>query len=139
MQPLIRKHSYLNHRYPVGSIPGEGGGGVARGQNLEHIQKVVFLCLSFLEVYISESIHSWTKGVPYLPYPTFTILYPILPLPYPLPYPSLPYPCPTLFYPTPTHPISYPYYYPYLYSYPYLTHSTPPIPTLPSKNSNTCT
>ena len=52
MQPLIRSHSYLDHRNPVGSMPGGGGGGGgARGQNLEHLVKVVFLCWSFLEVY----------------------------------------------------------------------------------------
>ena len=49
----------MDHRYPVGlafilyhrtlgSILGDG----VRGQNLVHLQKVVFLCLSFLEVYI---------------------------------------------------------------------------------------
>ena len=26
LQPLIRKHSYLDHRYPVGSMRGRGGG-----------------------------------------------------------------------------------------------------------------
>ena len=35
---------------------GGGGGGGARGQNLERLQKVVFLCWSFLEVYIFATI-----------------------------------------------------------------------------------
>ena len=54
---------------------GGGGGGVARGQNLEHLVKVVFL------------------PYPTLPYPTLTLT---------LTYPYLPYP--TLTYPTPPHP-----------------------------------
>ena len=132
MQLLIRKHSYLNHRYPVGSMPwggGVGGGGGARGQNLEHLQKVVFLCWSFLEVYIFATTYQKAfivgpKGYPSLPYPTPTIPYPIPTLPYLTPSPSLP---PTLslplFYPTPTHPISY--YYSYPYYYPYLAPITP--------------
>ena len=63
-QPLIRKHSYLVHRYPVGlaDIPlhltqGSMPGGGARGHNLEHLQKVEFLCYSFLEVYILATTH----------------------------------------------------------------------------------
>ena len=58
MQPRIRNESYLNHRYSVGSMPGGGeeerG---ARGQNLEHLQKVVFLCWIFLEVYIFSTTY----------------------------------------------------------------------------------
>ena len=49
-QTLVRKHSYLHHRYLVGLafIPRHWGprsmlGGGARGQNLVHIQKIVFL------------------------------------------------------------------------------------------------
>ena len=48
-QPLIRKHSYLDHRYPRGSafIPslltlGSMPHGGARGQNLRHLKKVFF-------------------------------------------------------------------------------------------------
>ena len=51
LQPLIRKHSHLDHRCPVGlayiplhrtqgSIPGVA----ARGQNLVCLENVVFLC-----------------------------------------------------------------------------------------------
>ena len=66
---------------------------MASGQNLEHLQKVVFLCWSFyLCNHLSISIHSWTKGT--LPYPT-------------PPYPTLPYP-PTTPHPTPPLP-TYPY------------------------------
>ena len=43
-QPLIRKHSYLDHRYPRGSAyiprlvtPGSMPQGGARGQNLGHL------------------------------------------------------------------------------------------------------
>ena len=68
MQPLIRKHSYLNNRYPVGSMPGGGGG--ATDQNLEHLQKAVFLCWSFLEVYIFATTY-WKAFLvgPKVPYP----------------------------------------------------------------------
>ena len=85
MQPLIRKHSYLNHRYPVGSMRGGGRGG-ARGQNLELLQKVVFLCWSFLEVYIFANTYQKAFIVgPKVPYHT-------LPYPYPyLNYPTLTY------------------------------------------------
>ena len=48
-QPLIRKHSYLDHRYPGGSTfipwlltPGSMTRGGARGQNLGHLSKVFF-------------------------------------------------------------------------------------------------
>ena len=34
---------------------GVGGGG-ARGQNLVHLQKVIFLCQSFLDKHLSESM-----------------------------------------------------------------------------------
>ena len=47
-------------------LPALGGG--ARGQNLVHLQKVVFLCLSFLEVYIFAS--TYQKPIilePYVP------------------------------------------------------------------------
>ena len=50
-EPLIRKHSYLDHRYPVGlafipwhRIPGSMPGGGARGQNLVHLKQIGFLC-----------------------------------------------------------------------------------------------
>ena len=63
-QPHIRKNSYLVHRYPVGLafIPlhltqGSMSGGGARGHNIEHLQKVEFLCESFLEVYILATSH----------------------------------------------------------------------------------
>ena len=43
-EPLIRKHSYLDHRYPGGSVfnpwlltPGSMSQGEARGQNLGHL------------------------------------------------------------------------------------------------------
>ena len=45
-----------------------GGGGGARGQNLEHLQKVVFLCWSLLELYIFATIYQ--KAIilePYVP------------------------------------------------------------------------
>ena len=35
------------------------GVGEARGQNLVHLQKVVFLCQSFLDNHLSESIDTW--------------------------------------------------------------------------------
>ena len=48
-KPLIRKHSYLDHRYPEGSAfipwlltPGSMPRGGARGQNLGHLKKVFF-------------------------------------------------------------------------------------------------
>ena len=52
----------------------------ARGKNLEHLQKVVFLCWSFLEVYIFATTYQKAfivgpKGFPTLPYP--------LPIPHP--------------------------------------------------------
>ena len=49
-EPLIRKHSYLDHRYPGGSAfipwlltPGSMPQVGARGQNLGHLLKVFFL------------------------------------------------------------------------------------------------
>ena len=120
LQPLISNHSYLNHRYPVGSMPGRGGG--ARGQNLEHLVKAVFLCWSFLEVYIFATTYRKAFIVgPKVPYPTLPN--PTLPLPYPYPYPTLPYltlPLLTLPFqkvPYPTPPLPHP------------THPTPPHPT----------
>ena len=141
-----RNHSYLNHRYPLPSrVHAWVEGRVARGQNLEHLVKVVILCWSFLEVLIFATTYQKTFIVgPKVPYPTqpFPTLprpapprpapprpapprpYPTLPyptLPYPtLPYPTLPYP--TLPYPTlpyPTHPT------------PNLRDPTPPHPTPP--------
>ena len=50
---------------------GGGGGGVgARGQNLEHLVKVVFLCRSFLEVSIFATTYRKAFIVgPKVPYP----------------------------------------------------------------------
>ena len=96
------------------TIPGGG----ARGQILVHFQKVVFLCWSFLEVYIfattyqkafipgpkvpisSPSRTIWTQPYPTLPHPQ-----PPIPIPYPytLPLP-LPLPLPLLYPPTPPTP-----------------------------------
>ena len=94
-------------------MPGGGGGGGmgggARGQNLEHLPKVVFLCWSFLEVYIFATTY-WKAFIvgPKVPFPT-------------LPYRTLAHPphtTPTLLY------LPYPY--------PYLTHTHPPFPTPPN-------
>ena len=48
-EPMIRNHSYFNHRYPIGfaffsvsSDPGSMPGGGARGQNLGHLENVLF-------------------------------------------------------------------------------------------------
>ena len=127
-------------------MPGDG----ARGQNLEHLVKVVFLCWSFLEVYIFATTYLLKAFIvgpkvpdPTLPYPTPphptpphpypTLPYPTLPptpypLPYPLPYPTLPLPLPypTLPYPTLPYPTL-----PYPYPYPTPPHPTPPHHTLP--------
>ena len=47
------------------------GGGGARGQFLEHLQKVVFLCWSFLEVYIFATTYQKAFIVgPKVTYPT---------------------------------------------------------------------
>ena len=122
LQPLNRKHSYLNHRYPVGSMPGGG----ARGQNLEHLQKAVFLCWSLIEVYIFATIHSWTKGTlpkhtpPTQPHPTPTQPHPNSPNTTP-PYPTLPYPSYATLH----------VHLPLLYPYPTPTHTLLPYPTLP--------
>ena len=109
-------------------MPGGAWGG-ARGQNLEHLQKAVFLCWSFLEVYILATTY-WkafeiAKGtLPYPHIPYITLPYPYLTYPtrtnltLPLPsYTTLP--CPTLTLPHPT--------LPYLN----LPFPTPPKPTLP--------
>ena len=101
---------------------GGAGGGGASGQNLEHLQKGVFLCWSFLEVYIFATIYRIafivgpkvpfpTQPYPTPPHPTqptprhptLTIPIPTLPYPYPLPSPTLTLtltlPYPTLPYP----------------------------------------
>ena len=42
-----------------------GGGRRARGQNLVHLQNMVFLSKSrgsYLDSHLSESIHTWTMG-----------------------------------------------------------------------------
>ena len=43
---IIRNHSYFNHRYRIGfalsSDPGSMPGGGARGQNLGHLETVLF-------------------------------------------------------------------------------------------------
>ena len=126
----------MNHRYPVGPMPGGGGGG-ARGQNLEHLVKSSISVLEFsrslyLCNHLSESIHSSTKGT----LPNSTLLYPTPPDPThpnpPLSYPKLPYPTPPhTTHPTPIlTPPTLPYTYPYP-SYPTLPRPTPPHPTLP--------
>ena len=76
---------------------GGGGGGGVKGQNLEHLVKVLFLCWSFLEVYIFATTF-WKAFIvgPKVPYPT-----PPHPTP-PLPYPTPPHPTPPN--PTPPHP-----------------------------------
>ena len=142
MQPLIRNHSYLNHS------PCRGGGGGGGDQNLEHLVKVVFLCWSFLEVYIFATTcrKAFIVGpkVPYqtLPHPTPPYpYYPTLPLlthtppnlAYPTPFhPTQPKPCPT---PTPPHPtLPLPYPYPTLLSSPPLPYLTLPYPTIPYPN-----
>ena len=75
-QPLIRKHSYLDHRYPgglafilwlltSGSMPRAG----AKGQNLGHLSQSVFL-LSLLWKYLMQifgqtltrTCGSWSEG-----------------------------------------------------------------------------
>ena len=114
----LSKSFILKSWYPVRSIPGWG-----LCQNLKHLVKVLFLCCSFLKVYIFAT--TYRKAfivVPKVPYPT---------LPYP-PTPSLPIPqtIPTLLpssYPTLPYPTLLPPPHPY------------PILPLPSKNSNTCT
>ena len=123
MQRLIRNHSYLNHRYQVGSMPVWGGGGGARGQNLEHLVKVVFLCWSFLEFHIPPQPHPTPiLYYPTLPYPTLS--YPTPPQPHPTP--TLPFPYLTLPYSTLPYPPSFPYL-----TLPYLPYPTPyPTPTL---------
>ena len=147
MQPLIRNHSYLNHRYPVGlnsPVHAREGVGGARGKNLEHLVKVAFLCWSFLELYIFATTNrkSFIVGpkVPYrtlphppLPLPTHPYLpyfYTILPYPTPplplLPYPTLTYPYPSC--PAPPHPIPTLPYTPCPYPYPFIL---PFYPTLP--------
>ena len=119
-----------------------GGGGEATCQNLEHLQKVVFLCWSFLQVYIFATTYQKAfivgpKGYP--TYPTLPFLHPNLPyliLPLPLPYPTLPPTYPTLPLPLPYPTLPYPYHllplpYHYYFSYPYsyFTPSTPlPLP-----------
>ena len=91
---------------------GVGGGGVL---NLEHLVKVVFLCWSFLEVYIFATTYRKAfivgPNVPYTTHPTPS-------LPYPYPYPTLPHP--TLPYPTLS-----------LLTYPSLPTPPLPIPLLP--------
>ena len=89
-------------------MPEEGG--EARGQNLEHLPKVLCLCGSFLEVYICAT--DYQKA--FIVRPNLILPYPTLPYPT-LPYPTLPYP--TLPYPTPPNPTP--------------PHPTPPHPTLP--------
>ena len=71
-EPMIRNHSYFNHRYPIGfalflsvrtlgPCPGVG----ARGQNLGHIENVLFLhsvflsLCSYLNKYLKECIPVW--------------------------------------------------------------------------------
>ena len=74
-QPLIRKHSYLDHRYPgglafipwiltPGSMPHDG----ARGQNLGHLPKVFFY-FSVMQIVgrtwlnlVTWACGSWSEG-----------------------------------------------------------------------------
>ena len=125
------------------------GGGGARGQNLEHLVKVVFLCWSFLEVYIFATTYRKAFIVgPKVPYPTLPVLSPPHPTPA-LPRPASTLPLPTLPLLTHTPPtLPYPYLHIPLLPYPALPcpalpRPAPPhphpYPTLPSKNSNTCT
>ena len=109
-------------------------GGGFRGQNVQHLVKVVFLCWSFLEVYFSATTYRKAFIVgPKVPYPTLhyptpphstsPLPYPTLPQPCPTPTPTLPCPCPT-----PTPPI--PFYHPL--PYPPLPYPTPPLPSYPT-------
>ena len=66
-QPLVRKLSYLDHRYPGGSAfiprlvtPGSMSQGGARGQNLGHFYKV-FFCFSVLEITYADSWSDLTQ------------------------------------------------------------------------------
>ena len=126
-----------------------GGGGGLRSKSRTS-SNVVFLCWSFLEVHIFATTYRKAFIVgPKVPYPT-PPLYPTLPchtLPYPtLPYPTLPYPTlpyPALTYPTLHLPLPYPTLPILILLHPQ-THPQPhpptqPNPTLPSKNSNSCT
>ena len=129
---------------------------MARGQNLELLQKVVhvFMCWSFLEVYIFATTYRkafivgpkvpYPNPTPTPPHPTPTLPYPTPPyctLPYSyLPFPTLPHPYPTLLHPYPPalplpylypdHTLPLPYPTPPISSYPYPT-STPTIPSYP--------
>ena len=115
----------------------------ARVQNLARtsckssISVLEFSRSLYLCNHLSESIHSWTKGILHYPTPPHTLLSltpprPTLALPLPLtllPYPTLNYPYPsyhTLPYPTPPQPTS---------PHPNLalphTPPNPPYPTLP--------
>ena len=75
-QPLIRKHSYLDHRYPGGSAfipwlltPGSAPQGGARGQNLGHLKKGVFLLFCYENNFMQmvgktwPSLFTWTYGL----------------------------------------------------------------------------
>ena len=118
---MVRKHSYLDHRYPIGVafIPwhqtlGSMTGDEARHQNLVHLQK--------LEPYPTPPSPTHPPLLPYPtpPYPTPS--HPTLPPPYPThppttPHPTLPNPHYTL--PPPPPPI------------PTLPYHTLPIPILP--------
>ena len=105
----------------------------SRTSSKSSISVLGFSTSLYLCNHLSESIHSWTKGVPYhtIPYPTLPpTLAPTLPLPYPIlynPILSYPYRTPPLPYPNPPHPIpSLPL------SLPYPTLPSPtPAPTLP--------
>ena len=123
-------------------------GGVARGQNLEHLRFFLFLFFSCRKLFVFEqqllfrvaslcdlgfSALWWGKhhvlitrvDKPSLaqvrPYPTLVLPYPTSPT---LPYPTLPYalPCPALPYPTVPPPYALPYPHP---------HPIPPHPNLP--------
>ena len=61
LQPLIRKHSYLNPKYPVGSMPGEWGKGYrskSRKSSKSSIFVFKFSRSLYLCNYLSESIHT---------------------------------------------------------------------------------
>ena len=67
-EPLIRKHSYLDHRYPGGSAfipwlltPGSMPQGEARGQNLGHLWKVFFY-FSVMETTYADSWSDMTQS-----------------------------------------------------------------------------
>ena len=132
LQPLIRKHSYLDQRYPIAyTLP------TLPYPTLPQTLPLPFPILPYRTLYT-------TLHVPTRPYPTLPLILPLL-YPYPKPYPTLyhlsesiqtwtkgtlyptpPYhtlPHPAHLFPTPSLPLSLPY--------PTLPYPTLPYPTLP--------